>query len=115
MRQVALPGHRKVDLDDGWVMPGFVDWHIHVANCARNRRFLSLRAATGLTNAQRKLRGTSTCCPRGQGYSTAGSTPTPDGTAAAGAARTRTRTTVGHPVARQSHDAHTAAVDNGSA
>ncbi|MBO0826526.1 MAG: amidohydrolase [Streptosporangiales bacterium] len=54
-REAAGTGHREVDLGGGWAVPGLTDSHIHLAGYARGKRWIDLRGARSLADAQRVL------------------------------------------------------------
>jgi predicted amidohydrolase YtcJ len=106
-REAARPGFREVDLSGACVVPGFVDCHIHVANCARSKRFLNLRAATGLADAQRELRRYADALPAGA-WVFGGRFDVNPWRLGRGLHRTDLDPhSGGHPIALQSHDGHT--------
>lgn len=106
-REVARPGHREVDLDGSFVVPGFTDCHIHLAGYARAKHALDLRGAASLPEARRAVEQYAEAMPVGA-WVTGGRFDANVWALGRPLHRADLDSVSGdHPVALQSHDGHT--------
>lgn len=61
----AAPGVQEVDLDGGHAVPGLTDCHVHLAGYAHSKRWLDVRGAEDLLEAQRILAAYAATLPDG--------------------------------------------------
>lgn len=106
-RAVAGPDRREVDLGGGFAVPGLTDSHIHLAGYTRGKRWIDLRGARGLPEAQRTLAAYVRDLPDGAWVFGGRYDANTWGLGRELHRRDLDPYAAGHPVALQNHDGHT--------
>ncbi|HEX6444349.1 MAG TPA: amidohydrolase family protein, partial [Streptosporangiales bacterium] len=106
-RAVAGPDHDEVDLGGGFAVPGMTDSHIHLAGYTRGKRWIDLRSARSLPEAQRMLAEYVRDLPDGAWVFGGRYDANTWGLGRELHRRDLDQHAAGHPVALQNHDGHT--------